>query len=285
VILGVHGIAISLPIGKGSTPYEAVEIAENAGFKRLTIPVKSPAWKIDPLSITNDEIINIKKAIGSGVEATCLGFIWPSDYLMVTTSQEEWNRNLNYANKVSDLARALNVELIIFGAPGRSVPADIPYYEGIRTLTKFWREACKHSEDVGITWLIEQSSKARTSVGNTTKDLIDLVKTVDSPSFQMCAQIHDMAFNDVDVPAAIRASGDMIKMVHVADVVDLNPIVESKTSFLIPGKGNLNFVAIFRALKDIGYKGEVCIEAILGDDPVSDLRECKEFLEEKWKQA
>jgi sugar phosphate isomerase/epimerase len=285
VILGVNGLAISLPFGKGSSQSEVVEIAVKAGFDRLTIPVKSPAWKINPLTITDDEITRIKNALGSDVEASCLGFIWPNDYHIVTNSQKEWNRNLTYAYKVSDLAKDLDVELIVFGSAGRSVPADIPYYEGVRMLVKFLREASNHAEGVGVTWLIEQNSKARTNVGNTTKDLIDLVKAVDSPSLQMCAQICDMAFNDVDVLGAIRASGELLRMVHVADVVNLNSIDESNASFLVPGKGSLDWVAIFRALKDVGYDGEICIEALLGDDPISDLRESSEFLDAKWKQA
>jgi sugar phosphate isomerase/epimerase len=87
------------------------------------------------------------------------------------------------------------------------------------------------------------------------------------------------------VSAAIRTSGDMLKIVHVADVEDLNPLVESKTSFMLPSRDSLDFVATFRALKNVGYYGEVCIEATLGADPVSDLIEYREFLEAKWKQA
>jgi len=54
---------------------------------------------------------------------------------------------------------------------------------------------------------------------------------------------------------------------------------------MLPGRGNLDFVAVFRALYDVGYDGEVCLEALLGDEYVSDLREGGEFLEATWKQA
>jgi sugar phosphate isomerase/epimerase len=285
MIVGINGLAISLPFGKGSNRTEVVEIVEKSGIERLTIPVRSPAWKIDPLIISDDEVISIKKALGSKVIATSLGFIWPNDYQIVTSSKAEWTRNLNYANKISDLAQTLEVEYIIFGSAGRSIPADIPYHDGVKTLTKFLREICGHAEDLGVAWLIEQCSKVRTNVGNTTKDLLNIIHAVGSPSLQMCAQISDMAVNDVDVPEAIRASGDLLRMVHVADVVDLNPLVGVNTFPMIPGKGILDWVATFRALKDVNYNGEVCIEAMLGDDPVSDLIECKGFLEAKWKEA
>jgi sugar phosphate isomerase/epimerase len=285
VIIGLHGLALSPPFSKVSTPKEAVEIASEAGIKNFTIPVNSPIWKMNPETVTDVDTTRIKELFSSGVDATSLGWNWPSDYTMITSSQEDWRRNLNYANKLIDLAEALEVKYVVLGSAGRSIPVDIPYFDGVKMLAMFCKEACGHAEDAGVTWVIEQSGKGRTNVGNTAKDLIDLVKVVDSPSFQMCAQIKDMAFNDVDVSAAIRASGDMLKIVHVADVEDLNPLVESKTSFMLPSRGSLDFVAIFRALKDVGYDGEVCIEATLGDDPVSDLIECRKFLEAKWKQT
>jgi sugar phosphate isomerase/epimerase len=53
----------------------------------------------------------------------------------------------------------------------------------------------------------------------------------------------------------------------------------------LPGKGVLDFVEIFKALKDIGYDGEICIEAILGGDPASTLSDTRKFLENIWKHA
>jgi sugar phosphate isomerase/epimerase len=285
MMFGLHGMILSPPFSKVSTPKEAVGIASEANIRNFTIPVNSPIWEIKPETISDDEITDIRELFGSGVDATCLGWNWPSEYAMVTSSTAEWKRNLDYAKKLTDLAEGLGARHVIIGSSGRSVPSDVSYFDGVKLLVQFWKEACKRAEDAGIIWVIEQSGKARTNVGNTAKDLLDLVDAVGSPSFRLIAQIHDMAFNDVDLPTAIRAFGDKIELVHLADVSCLNPLSESKTSNMLPGRGILDFVAVFRALKDVGYDGEVCIEAVLGDDPVSDLIECREFLEEKWKQA
>lgn len=276
---------LSPPFSEVSTPKEAVDIASEAGIRNFTIPVNSPIWNVNPETITADEVASLRELFSSGVDAAGLGWNWPGDYGMVTGSTAEWSRNLGYANKLTDLAEALGVRHVALGSAGRGVPADIPYYDGVKLLAKFWREACVYAEDAGVIWVIEQSGKGRTNVGNTAKDLIDLVEAVDSPSFRMIAQVHDMAFNDVDLPAAIRAFGDMIEVVHVADVKSLNPVAETKTSNMLPGRGSLDFTAIFRALKDVGYDGQICLEALLGDDPVSDLREARKFLEATWEKA
>jgi choline kinase len=47
-------------------------------------------------------------------------------------------------------------------------------------------------------------------------------------------------------------------------------------------------VPIFKACKDIGYDGEFCIEIDAckpEEDYVTDLREGRKFLEEKWAQS
>ena len=38
--------------------------------------------------------------------------------------------------------------------------------------------------------------------------------------------------------------------------------------FVFDVRARLDFEAIFGALKDVGYDEELCIEALLGDDPV-----------------
>jgi hypothetical protein len=106
MIIGIHGMSLSPPFNKVSTPKEAVKIASEVGIRNFTIPVNSPIWKLNPETISDDEITITRKLFGSGVDATSLGWNWPRDYTMVTSSQEEWMRNLNYANKLIDLARA-----------------------------------------------------------------------------------------------------------------------------------------------------------------------------------
>jgi len=279
LIVSIHGGSVNRV---APTPKEAVDIIAKAGFKYIELPVTS--WKINPETITKQEIAKIKDLFKSGVEASSLGTIWPNDYVMVTSSESEWQRNLNYANKLFDFSAAIGVRVMNLGAgPARSIPAGVPYYDGLKTLVKFWKEACKHAEDVGVIAGIEHLG-ANANVGNTTKQIIDLVEAIDSPSFQINAQIQTMAITDLDVPAAIRASGNMIKLVHIADVQGFNPLTES-TSSVMPGKGKLDFVTIFKTLKDIGYDGEICIETGLGKDYVSEMRKGREFLEAKWKQA
>jgi len=284
LIISIHGVSL---MDVASTPKEAVDIAAEAGFEYIEIPLTT--WEIDPQAATGKDINRIRGILSSGgIEARSLGMIWPTDQAMITDSPSQLRRNINYARALFDLSAALGIETMNLGGHQvRRVPPDTPYYEGLKTLVRFWREACRYAEDVGVIVCIEHIVRRSTNVANTTKQIMDLVEAIGSPSFQINAQVHQMAYADLDVPTALRASGEMIKLVHIADVAGFNPLTDP-VAFITPGRGRLDFVSVFRAFKDIGYDGEFCMEPSpheLGEDPVRELREGRELLEAKWKEA
>ena len=286
MIFSIHGVSLR---DVATTPQEAVEIAKNAGFKHIEIPLMT--WKINPETVAKNDIAEIRNILRSaGVEASSIGGIWPEKYLMITHSTAEWIRNVNYVKKVFELSEALKINRINLGGPkGRSVPIKTPYYKGLEMFVKFWKEACEYAERARVIVGMEHIVRSHTNVGNTTKQLMDLVQAVNSPSFQINAQIHHMAYEEHDLESAIIASGEMIKLVHIADIGGYNPIIDP-VEFLIPGRGKLNFISVFRAFKKIGYDGEICMEPSpskvkVSEDYVSELREGRKFLEAKWKEA
>jgi len=283
--IGVHGVALSLPFGKGTNPEEVINLVTQAEMQCITIPIKSPTWHIDPQSLNDTKIEEMKEKIPSKIQVTGIGYNWPNEFNMITGSTAEWKRNIDYANKLLEIASWFNANHIVIGAPGRSVPAGVSYDEGVRKLVKFFKEVCDDAESYDLMFCIEHSRFSRANIGNTTKGLIDLIDAVDSSRFQMIAQIHDMAINDLDVSDAIRMAGERIKQVHVADVSGLNPLEDGWSSLLLPGMGVLDFDEIFRALKDVGYDSEICLEALLGDDPASALKYYRKNIEEYWIQA
>ena len=283
--VGVNAITLCLPFGKASSPQEVVDILSSSGIGNLTIPVRSPTWGLSPDTITPNELAKIAEIIPSSINVSGIGNCWPNEYTMITDSSGEWKRNLGYVKILCQIAAAFNAQHIVIGAPGRSVPANVSYYDGVKRLVKFWKEVIAYTPESDVMVFVEHSSLARSNVGNTTKELIDLVDAVDSSRFQMIAQIGDMAVNDLDISDSIRRAGDRIKQVHIADVSGFNPLVDGWSSLMFPGEGNLDFVEIFSALKDIGYDGEICLESWIRDDPISSLINYRQKIEKLWKKA
>jgi sugar phosphate isomerase/epimerase len=88
------------------------------------------------------------------------------------------------------------------------------------------------------------------------------------------ADFFHMGIEEADIAASIRAAGNHIRYVHVAD-----------SNRLQPGRGHLDFKPGFRALKDIGYDGYLAIECRV-DGPYDEaIREAVRLIRREWEAA
>jgi sugar phosphate isomerase/epimerase len=88
------------------------------------------------------------------------------------------------------------------------------------------------------------------------------------------ADFFHMGIEEADIAASIRATGQHIVYVHVAD-----------SNRLQPGRGHLDFRPGFRALKEIGYDGPLAIECRV-DGPYDDaIREAAALIRREWAAA
>jgi sugar phosphate isomerase/epimerase len=88
------------------------------------------------------------------------------------------------------------------------------------------------------------------------------------------ADFFHMNIEEADIAASIRAAGPHIVHVHVAD-----------SNRLQPGKGHLDFLPGFAALKEVGYDGYLGIECRISGPYDEALAECVALLRELWETA
>ena len=94
------------------------------------------------------------------------------------------------------------------------------------------------------------------------------------PQIGIMADFFHMHIEEADIPAAIRAAGERIVYVHVAD-----------SNRLQPGRGHLDFRPGFAALKEIGYDGYLGIECRI-DGPFDDaVRDSADLVRRTWEAA
>jgi sugar phosphate isomerase/epimerase len=94
------------------------------------------------------------------------------------------------------------------------------------------------------------------------------------PEVATMADFFHMNIEEADIPASIRAAGDRIIYVHVAD-----------SNRLQPGRGHLDFRPGFVALKEIGYDGWLGIECRLVGTPADAFREAAATIRAAWSAA
>ena len=115
-----------------------------------------------------------------------------------------------------------------------------------------------YAAEKGQTILIEVINRYETNLFNTAEELIRFIREWNLPNCKVHLDTFHMNIEEDDMPAAIYASGDLLGYLHVAD-----------SSRHVPGSGHLDFMPVFRALKEVGYRGTISLECIPYEDRIA----------------
>ena len=116
----------------------------------------------------------------------------------------------------------------------------------------------------------------------TTPELWDrLFETIPSPALGLEYDPSHLVWQGIDHLQAIHDYGDRIHHVHAKDIaVDETRLAHVGVHghgwwrFVIPGLGRVDWPAIFAALREVGYRGDVAVE-----------HEDREYLRDRWNEG
>jgi sugar phosphate isomerase/epimerase len=108
--------------------------------------------------------------------------------------------------------------------------------------------------------LLEPINRYESRYLNRVVDNLEIIDAVAHPNAGLLPDIFHMSIEEADLPAAIRAAGSKIAHVHLGD-----------NNRLLPGYGHLPWLAIFQALRDVGYADYVNLECSTSGDPAGTL--------------
>lgn len=111
------------------------------------------------------------------------------------------------------------------------------------------KKLAKKAEELQITYAVEAVNRFEGVVLNTAQEALDYVKEVDSPAVGVLLDTYHMNIEEFSIGNAIRTVGNKLVGFHVG---------ENNRS--VPGRGHLDWDEIFKALKDVGYKGRIVAE-------------------------
>lgn len=132
------------------------------------------------------------------------------------------------------------------------------------------RELAPHARSVGAAILLEPLNRYESDSLPQQADGASVVRELNSPGVRLMSDVFHMNLEEFDSAATIRACGDAIAHVHLADSTRKQP-----------GSGSIDFRRIMAALKDVGFTGYMAFECGLtgpADEvlprSVAYLREC-----------
>jgi len=107
----------------------------------------------------------------------------------------------------------------------------------------------EYAQGMGRSVLLEPLNRYESNSLPTQSDGAAVVRAIGSPGLRLMSDLFHMHIEETDTPATIRACGDVIGHVHLAD----NTRKE-------PGSGDIDFAAALAALNEVGFNGWMAFE-------------------------
>ena len=171
---------------------------------------------------------------------------------------------IDYLKYAADCAAALGAKivggpltgnpLVFAGRPPQPVSEDERLARMERSI-KGLKEAGDHAANAGILLAVEPLNRFESDVLCTTQQAIELLDAVDHPAVQLMLDTFHMHMEEASIAEAIRLGGK--RVVHFQ-------ANENHRGF--PGTGATDWVEVFRALHEIGYRGPVSLEPFRRSD-------------------
>jgi len=185
-----------------------------------------------------------------GLEISICAVIGPGRDLLVAGEADEGVRYLRSCIDVAQALRSPTVAGPFYSAVGRcwrSTPEERA--RDVAQVAGTLRELGEYAADRGVMLGVETLNRFETSFLNTTAQALELIDRVDHPSVGLALDVFHLGIEEKDVGDALRAAGD--RLVHLQ-------VAENDRG--TPGTGSLPWQDIAKALREIGYGGRVVIE-------------------------
>jgi sugar phosphate isomerase/epimerase len=223
-----------------SVGYEGLEVAPFTLAPRIT-------------DVTPQQLADLRlQADDSGLEI--LGLHWllaKTDGLHLTSPDAAVRRRTAaYLMSLAEACHALGGTIMVFGSPKqRSLLPGVTADEAYAFAADTFRAALPTLADCGVTLCMEPLSATETDFVNTCADAVRLGEMVNHDCFGLHLDVKAMSSEAIPVPDLIRQYGSRAGHFHAND-----------SNLRGPGFGAVDFVPIFRALRDVAYDRWVSVE-------------------------
>jgi len=165
-------------------------------------------------------------------------------------------RTARYFCDLVDFCADLGGTRMVVGSPKqRNVQPGVSPDQARRWALDTFRPAVAQAEARRVTICFEPLSPAETNFINTAAQAVEFVGELPSPSFQIILDVKAMCSESKPIPQIIRESWPHFAHFHAND-----------RNFKGPGFGDVDFVPIAAALKEVGYDGFVSVEVFKFDE-------------------
>ncbi len=159
-------------------------------------------------------------------------------------------KTTEYLAELGQFCAELGGKILVFGSPQqRNLLPGVTRAEGMKYAAEVLGNVMPQLDKLDVTLALEPLSPKDTTFLTTAADGVELAKLVDSPRCRLHLDCKAMFTEPTPIPELIRRYRSWMVHFHAND-----PNLQG------PGMGKLDFLPIFKALNDIGYRGWVSVE-------------------------
>jgi D-psicose/D-tagatose/L-ribulose 3-epimerase len=245
--LGINSFLFTSPFTNDST--KLFKTFKRWGFDSVEIPIEDPSH-IDPAHVKRELV---KNGLVCGSVCACMG---PDRDLRGTPKQQK--TGLIYMKQVIDQMVVLDSPSLIgpvYSAVGRAdaVPPNV-YKKQWATVVRNLKELCKYAAQRKKQVCLEPLNRFETDFINTCDQGLKMLKAVGSPALRLHLDTFHMNIEEKNQAASIRKAGRTLGHFHACG-----------SDRGTPGNDHIDWKNIAKALRDIGYDGDVVIESFTTD--------------------
>lgn len=202
-------------------------------------------------SLTEEQFAaNLKKIKQTKTRLYLCNVLFPGSLKIAGPAVEE-KKVLAHVDQVFRRAKKAGIPVIVLGSGGsRRLPDGYDNQKAKDDFVLLCRQMARVARRYKITIAFESLNSTETNFINTLREAAEVVKKVNHPNFRLNADIYHM-MKENEPPQHIIDAGNIITHVEIAE----------KEKRSLPGVMGDDFRPYFQALKTIGYKGPVVIEA------------------------
>ena len=229
----------------------AFEFAREHGYEAIEFApftMGEDAYSISPAQRT--EVRNQLDAVG----LDCVGLHWllakTNGYYLTSPDQSVRKTTTEYFRELARLCRDLGGDTMVLGSPQqRNLLPGIGHDEAMKLAADVISQAVPTLTECGVTLALEPLGPAEGDFLLTAEKGIELARMIDSPNVRLHLDVKAMSSEEKSIPDIIRDSASYLHHFHAND--------PNKRG---PGMGEVDFVPIFKALREANYGGIVSVE-------------------------
>ena len=245
--LGINTFLFTSPFTNAST--SLFKQFKKWGFESVEIAVEDPSH-IDPAHI-NAELA--RHGLVCGSICACMG---EDRDLRGTPENQETGKT--YLKAIIDQAAEMGKARVIgplYSAVGRADAVEPKEYaRQWKTVVRNLKEVAKHAERRGVVLALEPLNRFETDFINTAEQGLKMIADVGSPALKLHLDTFHMNIEEKDQAKAIRKAGRQLAHFHACG-----------SDRGTPGGDHIAWPEIVRALRAVGYDGDVVIESFTKD--------------------